>query len=94
MEIEIVPKWYTRTEAAKILRISLSTLNRLIKAKNSPFHVKRIGRRVLIPFKDIYCATTESQASLSSPNYHFESLGCAGDKTLEFWRSIFKRDTQ
>ena len=39
----------TRAEAAFFLRISISSLDRLVHSQTPPFEIKRIGRRVLLP---------------------------------------------
>jgi excisionase family DNA binding protein len=47
--------FFTRIEAASILRLSMSSVQRRIKEGRPPFHrVIRVGKRVLVPRQDIY----------------------------------------
>ncbi|MDR2843029.1 MAG: helix-turn-helix domain-containing protein [Candidatus Symbiothrix sp.] len=48
---DAVPRYLTRDEAAKTLRISISSIYRLMKNKTLPY--KKVGRRVLILESDV-----------------------------------------
>ncbi|MEM9109390.1 MAG: helix-turn-helix domain-containing protein [Planctomycetota bacterium] len=44
---------YSRVEAAEILSVSVRTIDNLIADKNSGFPIRRIGRKVVIPRREL-----------------------------------------